>query len=311
MSRKRLVATALIGAAALSAAGVAAAGHLRAQATQQVQATFDAGTVARSHSTTCTGADGTYSRTEATYTGAASSTDAQLNGTIGIHAHSVVDTASGLGWIHGTFWIKGSSGGAHGVLDGAIAGGNVTGTLVGQTTHPWGRLVASLGSSFASATGFAGGGIGTGASTPAAVVFTHGVCTRAPHVKATWVAGLGFRGSSSVRARGLFTLDVSRDSSGTITGATAVFYVNYRSGGSLTLSGLTLKQNGTVAIDSGLGTVVDSDGSGNVTEVVSGISGSLAQSILSNPHANVVEFVTSGGTLDAQLHGFDRHLPRH
>lgn len=311
MSRKRLAAIALLALAALSVAGVAAAGRLRAQATQQVQATFDAGTVARSHSTTCTGADGTYSQTEATYTGTATSTDAQLNGTLAIHAHSVVDTASGLGWIHGTFWIKGSTGGAHGVLDGAIANGTVTGSLVGVTGQPWGRIVASLGATFGSTTGFSGGGIGTGSVSPAAVEFTRGVCTHAPHVKATWVAGLDFRGGSGVKAHGLFTLDVTRDSSGTITGATAIFYVNYRSGGSLTLNGMTLDQSGAVVIDSGLGTTVDSDGSGNVTEVVAGVSGSTAQAILADPHAYDVQLATSGGTLDAQLHGFGRHLPWH
>lgn len=312
MSRKRLAAVALLVLAALSVAGIAAAGRLRAQGTNQVQATFAAQTVSDTQTRTCTGADGTYSATEATYTGTATSSDARLNGALTIHAHSVVNTASGLGWIHGQFRIDGSTGGARGELDGTIAGGSVTGSLVGETGQPYGRLFASIGATFDQTNGFSAGGLGTGSLSPAAVVFTRGACSNAPGGRATWVSGLDFQGSSSVKARGLFTLDVTRDSSGAVTGATAIFYVNYRSGGSLTLSGLTLKDSGgTVAIDSGLAPLTDSDGSGNVTEVVNNVSGSVAQAILTDPHGYSVELATSGGTLDAQLHGFDRHLPRH
>ncbi|HZD87776.1 MAG TPA: hypothetical protein VE088_07200 [Gaiellaceae bacterium] len=314
MPRKKLLASALLSVAALAGTGVAVAGRLRAQATAQVQATFDAGTVAHARTATCTGADGTYRLTTAAYTGTASSSDPRLNGPVVIRAHSIVDTASGLGWIEGTLRIKGDAGGVHGRLDGAISGGQVAGTVVGRSAAPFGRLVASLGSGFDPSTGFASGGLGTGTVSPSAVVFTRGACARGSHGKSTWVAHLGFRGHSNVRAHGSFTLDVTRDSSGTITGATAVFYVNYRSNGSLTLSGLALRQGagGAVVVDSGLGTVVDSDGSGNVTEVVTGVSGSVAQSILSNPHADVVELATSAGTLDARLRAFGhRRLPRH
>jgi hypothetical protein len=308
MSRKKLIAFALLAVAALAGAGVAVAGRLRAQATDQVQATFDAGTVAHQQTSTCTGADGTYQLTAAEYTGTASSSDGQLNGPIVIRAHSVVDTASGLGWIEGRFHVKGSSGGAHGAIEGAISGGQVAGSLVGRTWGPDGRLVASLGSGFDSSTGFSGGSIGTGSVTPAAVVFTRGSCARGSKGKSLWVAHLSFHGTSSVRANGSLTLDVTRGSSGTITSANAVFYVNYRSHGALTLTGLTLNQvsGGAVVLDSGLGTVVDSDGSGNVTEVVSGVSGSVAQSILADPHADVVELATSAGTLYAKPRAFGR-----
>lgn len=308
MSRKKLLALALLGVAALVGAGVAVAGRLRAQATAQVQATFDAATVARVHTSTCTGADGNYQLTTAWYTGTSTSSDARLNGPVAIRARSVVNTASGLGWIEGTLRVKGSSGSAHGRIEGAIAGGKIAGTVVGRAEWPWGRFVASLGSGFGPTTGFSGGALGTGSISPAAIVFTRGKCARGPRGKALWVAHLAFGGSSSVRARGSFTLDVTRDSSGTITAANAVFYVNYRSHGALTLNGLALRQGagGTVVLDSGLGTVVDADGTGNVTEVVTGVSGSVAQSILADPHADVVELATSAGTLDARLRAFGR-----
>ena len=116
-------------------------------------------------------------------------------------------------------------------------------------------------------------------------------------------------------ATGNLTFDVSRDSSGAITGGTAVFYLNYRFPAAVTLTGLTLNQgnrgsNGPVVLDSGLGTVVDADGSGNVTKVVSGVSASVLQAVLNNPHGYYITLDTAtstSGALRDQLENPQKH----
>jgi hypothetical protein len=112
-------------------------------------------------------------------------------------------------------------------------------------------------------------------------------------------------------ASGNLTLDVTRDANGAITSATVVFYVNYRLAAPATITGLALRQGakgttGPVSLDAAIGTVADADGSGNVTKVVGGVSGALAQALLSNPRGYYVELAATSADLRAQLSGFDR-----
>lgn len=317
MPRTRPLALATLAAGALAAAGVAAASQ-RAQTTQQAAATFAAGTVSHSRTKSCTGSDGAYQETVATYTGTASSSDARLNGSLEIRARSVLNATSGLGWVEGSFRVRGSEGGARGTLHAAIADGKAVGSLVGEAGRPEARLVASLASAFSPSAGFSSGQLGTGSASLAGVLFQRGACSTAKRTKTTAVSHLELRPDavlppSSVRgkASGSFTLDLTRDASGTITGATAVFYVNYRFDGSVTITGLALHQgargsNGSTVLDAATGTIADPDGSGNVTKVVTGVSGSLAQALLSDPRGYYVELTTSNGALRAQLDGFSR-----
>lgn len=111
------------------------------------------------------------------------------------------------------------------------------------------------------------------------------------------------------RARGLLTLDVTRDSAGNITSGEVVFYVNYDFPGSFTFAGLHVHQgqrgtNGPIVVDSGIGGFTDSDGDGNVTSVVVGVSPAVLQAILDNPRNYYVNFHTSvnpSGALRDQL----------
>jgi hypothetical protein len=319
MSKTRRIVLAAIAAAAVAAAGAAAAAH-RSQATKQVSATFAAGTVAGSHTSTCTSSDGTYQETVATYTGSATSSDARLNGTLRIRAHSVVNTTTGLGWLSGTFRINGSSGGAHGAITGVVSGGNVSGTAAGEMGGPEGKLLATVAASFAPQAGFSSGSLGSGTVSGAGVVFQRGTCTKpGKSARSTYVAGLRFAANQVVpavttegKATGTFTLDVTRDTSGTITGANAVFYVNYRFDGPVTITGLTLNKgargsSGPVVLDSGTATTVDTDGSGNITKVVSGVDASLVKDLLADPRGYYVQLSTADGGLRAQLGGFARH----
>ena len=159
MSRKRLVLLGLIVAVALSAAGVAAA--RRATSVQAASATFNASTVSNLSQVTCsvTGGD-TFQATKATYTGTSTSTDPRLAGALTIRAWSLVDTTNGVGHVFGNFRIKGPDTRAHGTLNGAIANGQASGIARGFVRHSWGRIVASMGSTFDPSAGFSEGSLG-------------------------------------------------------------------------------------------------------------------------------------------------------
>ena len=102
MKRTRFAVPAVIAGAALIATGIAAAHSQWTQSTQAAAADFTATTVSQSRSNTCTGSDGTYQDTTATYTGTSTSSNSQLNGSLEIRAHSVVNTTEQLGWLDGT-----------------------------------------------------------------------------------------------------------------------------------------------------------------------------------------------------------------
>lgn len=320
MSRKTIGALAVC--AALAAAGAAVAAHKRAQTTQQATATFAATTVSHAKNTTCTASDGAYKQTDATYTGTATSSDARLAGPLTIRAHSVVDTTSGLGWMQGTFRVRGGDGkgNAHGTLHGAIAGGNISGALVGDVENAAGKLVATISAAFAPDSGFSSGTVGSGSVAGAGVVFQRGECAKAKRVRSVYVSHLDLKTEPGLpvvtrkgSGTGTFTFDVTRDSTGAITSAKAVFYVNYRfQGGSETITGLTLRQGasgqtGNVVLDSGLSTFTDPDGSGNITQVVASVPASLVQSVLANAKGYYVELTASDTALRSQLGGFSRH----
>jgi hypothetical protein len=316
MFRPRIAVPIALVAAAVAAAGVAAATR-HAQTTQAAAADFSAGSVSRSHSQTCVSSDGTYQLTTATYTGTATSSDARLNGTLEIRASSVVNTTTNLGFLDGTLRVRGTNTGASGTIHAAIANGTAVGSVSGQGSRPEAKLVASLSAAFSPAGGFASGKLGAGSTGGAGVLYTRGECRKAkPHVS-TAVFHLHLTPGEVVPhmsglkadAAGNLTLDVARDASGTITGGNVVFYVNYRFPGSVTITGLALHQgargaNGPVALDSGVGTVTDSDGRGNLTKVVSGAAATLLQALLTSPHGYYVDLTTSastGGALRDQL----------
>lgn len=316
MSRARLIALAALGAAALAATGVAAASH-RTQTTQQAAATFDAGSVSHEKTTTCIAGDGTYENTTATYTGTAGSSDARLSGSLQIRAHSVLNTSTGLGWVEGSFRVRGNDAGAHGTFHAAIAGGNAVGAIAGTVNRPTGKLVASFVSRYSPGDGFSSGKVGSGTTnvTSAGTIFSHGACVKAKSHTLTAVFALRLTSGQAVpptkglkaRASGRLTLDVARDSNGTITGATAVFDVNYRFPGSVTITGLGLYAGakGTSAsasdIDAGTGSFTDGDGHGNVTKTAA-ISGALAQDLLAHPRNYYIQLNTDSGALRDQLH---------
>jgi hypothetical protein len=318
MSRKRLVALGAFGCAALAAAGAGYASHRRTQETRPAAASFAATSISNSRSSSCTASDGVYQETTATYTGTASSSDPRLSGPLTIRAHSMLDTSTGLGWVEGSLRIRGSSGSAKGTLHAALGGGNAVGALVGSAERPQAKLVASLSSAFSPTGGFSSGALGSGSANGAGVLFARGTCTNVKRTRFVAVSQLSLRpravvppASGKGAGAGSFTLDLTRDSTGAITSANAVFYVNYRFGRSVTITGLALHQgargtSGPVVLDSGIGSFTDADGSGNLTRTVTSVSGSLAQALLANPRGYYVELTTSDSALRSQLGGFRR-----
>jgi hypothetical protein len=321
MLRPRIAVPVVLVVAAVAAAGVAAATR-HTQSTQAAAADFAAGAVSRSHTTTCTAADGTYQLTTATYTGIATSSDPRLNGTVEIRASSVVNTTTKLGWLDGMLRVRGTNAGANGTIHAAIANNAAVGSIVGRGTRPEAKLVASLSATFMPAAGFSAGKIGSGSATGAGVLFTRGDCRRPKTQPSTAVFHLHLTPGEVVphvtglnaEGTGNLTLDLTRDASGNITGGNVVFYVNYRFPGSVTITGLALHQgargaNGAIVLDAAAGTVTDSDGRGNLTKVVSGASAPLLQALLTNPHGYYVDVTTSantGGALRDQLGSPDR-----
>ena len=322
MSKKKLAALAAVCLAlAASTAAVASARH--AQSTAQVTASFAAGTVAHAHTINCTGADGSYRETTATYTGTSASSNTALDGPLVVKAHSVVDTTSGLGWVDGTFKVKGGDGKGNleGTIRATVVNGKLGGSVTGDLDNPNGKLVSTVAGDFDQAGGFTNGSLGNGDSTEAAIVFERGTCTKSStkKVRTVSVAHLSFKTEPGLpvvtrkgSGKGSFTLDVTRDSSGTITSAKAVFYVNYLfEGGSETITGLTLRNasagtTGPVVLDSGLATFTDPDGSGNITQVVASVPTDLVSAALANPKQYYVELTASDTALRAQLEGFSR-----
>ena len=319
MLKTRYAVPAAVAAAALAATGVAAAHSQWTQSTQSAAADFTATSVSQSRSSTCTGGDGTYQDTTATYTGTATSGNPQLSGPLVIRARSVVNTTEQLGWLDGTFRVRpASGGGVNASFHAAIANGNLVGLTTGGN-----RLVASISSAFTQNGGFASGGkLGSGTAAGVGVFFTPGSCTRVKQVTGTFVSRLslntrevvppvtGLRASGS----GNLTFDVTRDASNTVTGGNVVFYANYDFPGSVTITGLSLHQgakgtNGPVVLDAGTGTVTDPDGHGNLTKVVTGVSASVLTSVLGNPHGYYVTLTTSAnqsGALRDQLESLQR-----
>jgi hypothetical protein len=180
MSRKRLALLGLfVVAIGLIAAGVAAA-RGRGPSVESATATFATPIVSQKYQVTCSvnGGD-TFVATRATYTGTAESSDLRLAGALTIRAWSLVDAASGVGHVYGVFHIKGVGTGAHGTLNAALSGGKASGLARGYVRGRYGRLVASLGSTFDANAGFSDGSLG--GSTSGAGFIRSGRWCHPPH----------------------------------------------------------------------------------------------------------------------------------
>jgi hypothetical protein len=176
--RRRGVLAIVAAVAALAVSGAALAWHGGFGSASLVSATFFANTVSNSQSQTCTAAkNDSIQVTFATYTGTATSSDANLNGPITLDVKSVYDATTNAGSLSGIARIgtQGSSSGFFGGFVAVNAAGHVQGFLTGQEGGG-GGLLANFSASFTAAGGFSSSGspatIGSGTATNTAVVGT-------------------------------------------------------------------------------------------------------------------------------------------
>ena len=185
MPRKPLAAIAASAITVLVAAGLALAHGGGPASIQATSAIFDATTVSNLKSDTCTGADGTYTRTRATYTGNAVSTDANLNGTLTLRANTVYNADTTLGVVDGKFRVETATGHTDGHFRAVDTNGTLAGWAEGHSKKegPPDQHLQLLGAlsvtTFDAATGFNGGQLGAGSSTNTAV-FVSGHCPGPP-----------------------------------------------------------------------------------------------------------------------------------
>jgi hypothetical protein len=170
--RRRTKVWLAIAVVALAATGVAVAGG--SATTSAVSATFTAGTIVKQSFATCTGSDGTYEITDATYSGTATSTDPNLNGAVWIKVRSTLNTTKNLGWLEGRVQITGTTSGTgtNGDLVAVNNAGQLQGFLSGHEQSPGAKLLANVSATFTRAAGFNPGSIGTGAATNTAITTT-------------------------------------------------------------------------------------------------------------------------------------------
>ena len=153
---------------ALSVAGIAIAGT-GTGGTTLVSATFTATTLSHSSTSTCTAANGDpITRTDATFTGTATSADPHLNGPVTLRVRSVYDGKTNAGSLTGDVRIDGTSttppsGHLHASLAAVNVNGNVQGFLSGDAS--WGvHFMGGFSSAFSTTGGFTNGAIGAGSS---------------------------------------------------------------------------------------------------------------------------------------------------
>jgi hypothetical protein len=161
--------------------GVAVAHGFDSRSVKEVSAAFTATTVSNLRTSTCTGADGSYTKSRATYTGAATSTEPSLNGPTTIDATSYVNTTTNVGYVSAAIRIDGSDGRIHAGFQGVLTGGSVVGLTAGGIHHDSDeastKLLANVSAAFTAASGFASGKIGGDTTAGDAIFIKRGGCT--------------------------------------------------------------------------------------------------------------------------------------
>lgn len=166
---RRIACVGAVVLALFAAAAVGLAAH-QAPSTKSVSATFAVTPSTQNRVTTCTGADGDYTRIDGSYAGTSASADARLAGAIKIKGQSLVNKTTGLGWMRGTVRIDTSSDeDTKANLTAVISGGQLNGFLNGRVHDASGNLLGGFSAAFG-ATGITGGSIGSTSSTPALVL---------------------------------------------------------------------------------------------------------------------------------------------
>ena len=166
MKRLILIAVAL---SALVAAGAAVA-HLKAGDVSQVSATLSAPTATNVQTRTVTCAGQTIEVTTGHYSGTATSTTTDLNGTVDLFVKSTYNTTKKLGWVDGWVKLRSADKRTRAGFTAINVDGKLDGWLRGSSSHRGGALFGSLSGSFSKTGGLTDGALGTGTGANVAVI---------------------------------------------------------------------------------------------------------------------------------------------
>jgi len=178
-----------IAAAALAGSGLAVAHGFDSKSVKSVSATFAAAPNGTVRTSTCTGADGSYTLSNGEYTGNVSGAtgDANLNGPITIDAQSVINTTTNVGFVTGHIRF---GGGGNAEFDAVYAAGNVAGIVEGRVPTSQAKVLGNLSGAFTASGGFTSGSLG-GANPGGAVEIADGGCKPVPPPKPDVVRASG------------------------------------------------------------------------------------------------------------------------
>jgi hypothetical protein len=167
-----------VGGSALVVTGAAVAhGGFGATSASAVAGTFTATTVSDARTTTCTSADGTLTRVDATYTGTAAG-DPDLTGPVRLTVRAIIDTAKNLGVVTGTLRVDTAGADTKAGFEAVYAAGKLSGLAVGRAHDPSAKLYAGISGAFSPTGGFTGGKLGGGTDGGTAVELGGGACDR-------------------------------------------------------------------------------------------------------------------------------------
>ena len=173
---KRL--TLALAALAVLVTASAAVAHLRSGDVTAASATLTATTPANVQTRTYNCGDQTFEVTTGRWTGTATSSTADLNGTATIQAKSVYNATKKLGWLEGKLSISGADDRTHASFSAVNSDGKVTGWVRGNAGRGDGILFGSLTGSFSKTGGFTDGALGTGTAAGAAVIAKTAKCSK-------------------------------------------------------------------------------------------------------------------------------------
>lgn len=171
---KRLIL--LAAAAAVLVASGAALATLRTGDVNAVSATLGATTPVNVQTRTYTCDGQTFEVTTGRWSGASTSSTADLNGPAELHVKSVYNTTKKLGWVSGKLKIRAADDRTNAHFSGVNTDGRLDAWVRGTAGHRDGILFGSLSGSFSKTGGLADGALGTGTSANAAVIAKHLGC---------------------------------------------------------------------------------------------------------------------------------------
>jgi hypothetical protein len=168
---------------ALVATSVAVAKGWRTADVSAVSAALTATTPTNVRTTTQTCDGQTIEITKGRWSGTATSSTADLAGTVDVYLKSVYNTTTKLGWVEGKLKITAADGRTVAHVSGINSNGTIDAWLRGHAGKGDGRLFGSLTGAFSKTGGLTGAAIGSGAGPDLAVLAKPVRCDRAGSTK--------------------------------------------------------------------------------------------------------------------------------